>query len=230
MILLGIHVALGGTTLGSPATAAPEFRAGALVGAVADPADAFGGSATSYAPGGALVVPVRWNVRPGTSLRAALDLNVAGGHDVVTWTESDAAFQSSDHWSMVSAARIFLGPEVDFRPEASWTPYVGGGVGGGAVWNFHSFGGDTALLLDPTQNALEDDGNIDPYTVSWVPAVEVHGGFRVGKRVALEVEVGYAASYIPAAPLRKSQPELGARRTAYALDLARVAVGISAPL
>lgn len=210
--------------------AKPDLRVGAMAGIIADPADAFGGGATSYAPGGALVVPFRWNIRPGTSLRAALDVDAAGGRDVVTWTESDAAFQSSDHWSMVTAARLFLGPELAFLPDAGWTPYVGGGVGGGPVWNFHSFGGDTALLLDPAENSLDDDGNIDPFTVSWVPGVEVHGGVRVGRRVALEVELGYAASYIPAAPLRKSPPELGARRTAYALDLARVAVGVSAPL
>lgn len=218
------------TLLAAGVASAGGWTAGVQAAIVGDPPDAV--SQGYYAPGGAVAVPLRHTIRPGADIRVALDLAMAGGHDSVSWRENDVAFESADHWSMVMAGRIFVGPELAFTPGRPMTPYLGAGIGAGVVANFHSFGDDTSLLLDPEQNALDDPMNVDPWTLSFVPAAEVHGGLRfaVSERVAVEVDLGYTASYIPAAPLRKSPPELDARRAAYALDLARVGVGVTVPL
>ena len=49
------------------------------------------------------------------------------------------------------------------------SPYVGA-VCGAWIANYHSLGGDTQVLLDPSQNDLDDPGNVDPYTtqVTWL--------------------------------------------------------------
>lgn len=214
------------------AAAAPPVWSVGVLGAVATdlPDTSFDDPSARYALGGGLIVPVRWSPRPGAAVRVTVTALGAGGHDTVAWVEDGVALESRDHWSMLSVGQITVGGEFEFAPSALVTPLVGAGLGGGVVANFHSFGGDTQALLDPSQNELDNPQNVDPYTLGAVPAAEAWAGLRVGRTVAFAVEAGYTLSFVPAETLQKTPAELGARRSAYALDLLRVAVGLSVPL
>lgn len=217
--------------LPSAVAAAPVWSVGVL-GAVATdlPDSTFADPSARFSFGGGLIVPVRWSPRPGASVRMTVTALGAGGHDTVAWVEDGVAYESRDHWSLVSVGQVTLGGEFEVAPSAVVTPLLGAGLGAGVVGNFHSFGGDTQALLDPAQNELDNPQNIDPYTVGAVPAAEAWAGLRVGRTVAFAVEAGYTLSLVPAEQLQKTPAELGARRSAYALDLLRVAVGLSVPL
>jgi hypothetical protein len=211
--------------------AAADLRIGVIPMAFMDlPDEAFADPSARFPVGGGLSIPFAYSPRPGTSFRATLTLAVAPGQDTVTWSDERYVYESGDHWTMVGAGLISLGGEVEILPEAAITPLFGGAAGGGVVATFHSFGGDTQALLDPDANDLEDPQNIDPYTRQPVPAAEVWAGMRMGKHVAVDIEAGYTVAFVSAAPLQKSPSELGAKRSAYALDFVRFGLGVSVPL
>lgn len=210
---------------------AADLSLGVLGTVGSDLADATFADRTAHYPfGGGLLVPLRWSPRPGAALRVSLDLEALGGHDTVVWDTPSATYASTDHWSMAGVALLDVGGELEFVPSAVVTPYLGAGLAAGLVANFHSFGGDTEELLDPTQNDLDNPSNVDPYTVAGVPGATAWFGLRVGRSVALDLEAGYTVAFVPAEALQKSPEQLGAQRSAYALDVLRIGVGIAVPL
>jgi len=180
---------------------------------------------TGFGPGGALLIPVRWTPRPGASLRFGLEVGFATGQDRLIWTEAvdgvSYSFYSDDHTAMVGSARLLVGPEVAFLPRRALSPYLGAGAGGGLVMNWH--------VLGDSEAALEVD---QARTSQWVAAAGGHLGLRVGAGgpVALEVEVGYTASFLPQAPLSGVSADLEAVRAPYALDVLRGGLGVTIPL
>lgn len=219
------------------AAAADEgaWRVGALVGVGWDLPDAALPEGAVFDPGPALTLPIRRTLSPGADVRATVELWGATGRDTVAWTErvegQDVRFVSDAHWSLATAARLGVGPEIALLPGRRVGPYVGADAGVAVVGSWHSFGGDTQALLDPAANDLDDPGNVDPYTLQAVPAAGATLGMRVGSpgRLAWEIELGYTVAFLPSAPLRKTPPALEASRSAYALDVMRLGLGVSIP-
>jgi hypothetical protein len=218
----------------SLALAAEPWRVGVQAAVTRDLPDAsLASGGARFDVGAGVVVPVRYALAPGADVRATLELSGASGADRVEWVEPGAGgpvtWYSDAHWALYTAATLSAGPE--FALGGRVAPYLGAEAGAALVGTWHSFWGDTAPLLDPERNDLDDPDNIDPYTLQAVPAAGAHLGLRVGvpERLALEVELGYTVAFLPAAPLRKSTPALDASRSAYALDVLRLGLGISLP-
>lgn len=212
-------------------TFAATTHLGVLGMAMGDLPDAALEDPTAQFPiGGGLVVPLRWAPRPGAALRGCLALAAAPGEDTVTWVEDGVLYESRDHWAMVGLASLTVDAEVELWPEAGSSPFFGAGAGGALTGSFHSFGGDSRALLDPSENDLDDPDNVDPYTLQLAPTAEVYLGLRVGRGLALDAELAYALTWVAGENLQKAPAELQPRRLAYALDTLRLAVGLSFPL
>jgi hypothetical protein len=172
--------------------------------------------------------PVRLALSDVIVLRADPLFGVSGGQDRVEWSEygGRVRYHSQDHWTLLSQLGVVAGPELRPWPALSAMPYFGTSVG--AVWarHWHSFSGDTAILLDSGDEGLDREGHIDPYTDQLAPMVGIHGGVRLADLApfAIEVEAGYNVAFMSSAPLQKARPGLGAVRTAYGLNLLRVGV------
>lgn len=212
--------------------AASDWSVGLQLGAARDlPADpSLDGAAFETGP--ALSVPVRWSPRPGASLRLGFDGHLGTGADRVVWTETDDegfsdTWYSDAHWTLLTTLRATAGPEFQLLPAKRFTPYLGVGGGGAVVTHFHDFTGDPDVLLGSARA-----GGLQPYTVQVVPAASAQVGLRFGRpaRLAVELEGSYGASFVPAAGLYGAPSTLGATRSAYALDVARVGLGLSFPL
>ena len=189
----------------------------------------------SWGLGPGLRVPLRWNLTDSVAARATLRAGFGVGSDLVTWDEYDGAvtYYSDDQWAMFTATELSIGPELILLPGASFRPFLGAEVGLSAVQTWHSFSGDAAAaLLDPEQNDLESGSNVDPYTSQLALASGLHGGLRwaVSKRLALEAEVGYNASFLREAALRKTPVEYDAVRSAYGLNVVRAGLAAVIPL
>lgn len=203
----------------------PTWSVGVGAAVSADLPAVEGLATTAFGPGGSLVVPVRWSPAPGAVLRAHLELGAAAGHDRVVWTEdvdgASVGVYSEDHAAGYGAARLLVGPEVSFLPRRRFSPYLGAGVGGGLVTNWHSFEVGSDVL-----------GTSRASTMQAVGAAGVDLGARLGPPggVAVEFEVGYTVSFLPAASLQEAPAELEASRSPYALDVVRGGLGVSIPL
>ena len=180
---------------------------------------------TAFGPGASLVVPFRWSVKPGASVRVHLELGAATGHDRVVWVqevdgESVGVF-SDDQEAGYAAARLLVGPEVALFPRKGVSPYVGVGVGPALVTNWHRFDGASAALQTDSASTLQATG-----------AAGADVGLRLGRPdgVAVDIEVGYTVSFLPAASLQQAPPELEASRSPYALDVVRGGLGVTIPL
>lgn len=210
------------------ASAADDWHLGVAVGGGLDagPVDAADG--TSFRAGPVMTIPLTWQPRPGVGLRIGVELATAAGHDTVDWTGMDGdapqAYYSDQHAARYTAERLLVGPEFALLPSALVSPYLGAGVGGGAVQTWHTFEGDTAALV-------ETEGD-HPSTMQAALAAAGWLGARIGHAdgVALEVEAGYCVSFLPEAPLHGAPAALDATRTAWALDLGRLGVGLTFPL
>lgn len=211
------------------------WRLGALLGVGWDVPDAALPEGATFDPGPALTLPVRRALSPGADVRATVDLWGATGRDTVAWTErvggESLRFVSDAHWTLATVARLGVGPEIVLLPARRVGPYVAADAGVAVVGSWHSFGGDTQALLDPAANDLDDPQNVDPYTIQAVPTAGALVGIRVGSpgKLAWEIELGYTVAFLPSAPLRKTPPALEASRSAYALDVMRLGLGVSIP-
>lgn len=196
---------------------------------LADPSDAVDGLSDSKAGmGGGLRVPVRIGLGQGAWLRASLHTTLSRGQDRVEWSQYDGAvrYYSDDHWTLVNSTALLVGPQADLGRSDAVRPYLGAQVGGALVTNWHSFSGDSAVLLDPDQGDVTSGSHIDPFTRQLAPMVDLFAGARLmpSSPVAIEVEAGYSVSFLDQVALQKSRPELGAIRTAYGLNAVRVGV------
>lgn len=212
----------------SAAALANDWLVGAQVAAGQDLPASEALPSGALGTGGALVVPIRWSPRPGATLRIDVGIDVAVGSDRVEWTPEgeDTPVYSQDHWTLVTSGRLLAGPEWTFAPNATRTPYLamGGGVAG--VMHFHTFSGDTEALGEGLA------GELAPYSLQAVPTAGAALGLRFGRpgRLAVELEGGYTAAFLPVARLQRAPPALGAIRSAYALDVVRLGIGVALPL
>ncbi len=180
---------------------------------------------TAFGPGASVVVPFRWSIKPGASLRVHLEVGAAAGHDRVVWVQEvdgeTVGVFSEDHEAGYAAARLLVGPEVALFPRKGVSPYLGVGAGPALVTNWHRFDAASAALQTSTASTLQATG-----------AAGADVGLRLGRPdgVAVEIEVGYTVSFLPAASLQQAPPDLEASRSPYALDVVRGGLGVSIPL
>lgn len=219
ILLLSASLALAGDT-----------SIGVLVGGGLDLPAVAADDPTRFGLGPAVVVPLRIGLSPGAAWRVGVELAYGSGTDRLVWTEyvdgTPYGFYGVEESASYLAGRLLTGPELALAPAALVHPYLGAGGGIGVVRNSHRAEGDLSVLIDA------DTGGGSPFTLqpAWVAGgwAGVHVG-RPGK-VALELEAGYAVSFLPEAPLRKSPSALEAARTAWSLDLARLSGGVTFPL
>lgn len=215
-----------------------DASVGVLAGTAIDMPDKVSGGATRFNPGGSLAIPVRFRIGEAAYLRASVRLDAATGHDQVTWNavagERTVRMSSRDHWAMLGAAAFTIGGEA--RVPADWAvlPYGGASIGGTWVGTWHSFGVsesgvDTRVLLDPSQNDLNDSNNIDPWAGGFAILAELHIGAAVpvSDSVELVLETGYSVAYLPEADLNKAPPNLQARRSAFGWNPIRIQAGVA---
>ncbi len=198
-------------------------RLGVALEGGADLPSAHDGTAAGLGPG--LAIPMRIGVGRGAELRATFAGYSLTGHDRVEWTEENVLWYSDSHKASFAVGELTVGPEIGLLPSGRVNPYVGVALGIRAVAGWHSFSGGTASLREGGDTSARD-------TLQLVPAAGALFGVRVGPSdgVAVELEAGYTVSFLPDVPLGKVPTALGASRTAFALDRARMGFGVSFPL
>ena len=193
------------------------------------PGPAADGGAFGVAPG----VQVPLTVSSGERVRWRFGLRgeLGTGSDRVSWSEvvDGAASRVTDtgHFALLATTALTVGPELALPSFGGVTPVFGVAAGPALAATFHAFDAEADFLLDPAQNALTDPGNLDPYTLQAALCTELHLGLRGGGRVGWWVDAGLGATWLGAAPLRKSLPGVDAQRDALRWDPARVTGGVS---
>lgn len=190
------------------------------------------GDHTRLGPGVGLDVPVRWPLTSHAALRARARLDFGGiGTDRVSWAlpvdGELVRFHAQGHWALLLAAGATVGPELTVPLDAPVQPYASVGMGVTWLGTYHSFGGDTAHLLDPARNDLDDPRNVDPYTSQVALLTEAGIGLRTAGPLRIWCEIGYSNAWVAARPLAKSPPDLHARREAYGWNAARLGAGVA---
>lgn len=188
-----------------------------------------------FGPGPSLQIPVRVGLSDYARLRSTLRADFGFGSDRVTWgLEVDGVplrMASDDHWAMLAAAGLTVGPEVVLPLSGSVRPYLGAEAGGAWVGTYHAFGPEAEILLDPEQNELDNPKNVDPYTTQLAFLTDLHLGATVGTEgVGGWFELGYSAAFLGARPLNKAPESLDAQREAYGWNPIRLAAGVRIPL
>lgn len=184
-----------------------------------------------FGPGPSLQIPVRIGLSDYARLRSTLRADLGIGSDRVSWAleidGTERRLGSDDHWAMFTAAGLTVGPEIVIPVDGPIAPYLGAEAGGAWIGTYHSFGGDTAVLLDPNQNDLNDPGNVDPFTTQLAFLTDTHVGFTLGDEgVGFWTELGYSMAFVGASSLKKSRAELDARREAYGWNPVRLGAGV----
>ena len=216
--------------VGSPALAA-DLDVGVGVALAMDLPDASSAEYANFGPGPSLQIPVRIGLSEHARIRSTLRADLGIGSDRVTWAldvdGEQIRLRSDDHWAMFAAAGLTVGPEISLPVDGPVSPYLGAEAGGAWVGTYHSFGGETAVLLDPQENDLNDPGNVDPFTTQLAFLTDAHAGISVGDEgVGFWAELGYSMAFLPAAELQKSPTNLDARREAYGWNPFRIGAGV----
>lgn len=227
--LLGTGPAVAGETLVS---------LGAGVGVAADMRDAASEGQTRFGVAPSLSIPLR--VQPLSYLRWRLDvrLDVGWGVDQLTWASeiegtTVRATDDDSHLAIVGVLEGATGFDVVVPVQGRARPYLGATLGVAGVGVYHALRGSSAVLLDPDQNELGNDGNIDPHTVQAVLTASALAGVTievVPSKVELFVEMGYSGAFAGPRALRKTAAELDARREAFAWNPVRASLGVLARL
>ena len=211
---------------------AADMSLGVQLGGVADLPDAVSKEHTKFGLGPSFGVVYRVHLASYARVRAGVQAHLATGNDRVTWDAEvegeNIRLYDQDHFSMVAGVAFTGGFDVLVPKELPITPYFGGDLGGLWMGTYHSFGGDTQVLLDPSQNDLDDPNNVDPYTsqIAWL--TEFHIGLEktFGERVFMNLEAGYQMAYMGEKALKKTPEEYNARREAYGWNAVRFGLGL----
>jgi hypothetical protein len=210
---------------------AADMSMGVQLGGVADLADAVSKEHTQFGVGPSFGLMYRIKLANYARLRAGVHSHLATGNDRVTWEVEvegeNVRLYDQDHFSMAVGVAFTAGFDVMIPKDLPITPYFGVDVGGMWMGTYHSFSGDTQVLLDPSQNDLDDPKNVDPYTSQLAWLTEFHLGLEktFGERVFMNFEVGYQMAYMSEQPLKKAPEVYDARREAYGWNAVRFALG-----
>jgi hypothetical protein len=217
----------------APQVSAMDMSLGVNVGGLIDLPDKVSKDHTKFGFGPSFGLSYSVRVASVARLKASLQTALQTGNDRVSWEyqvdgETVRVFDD-DHFSMLVGVGLLAGVDVMVPGDLPITPYLGGQVGGVWVGTYHSFGGATQPLLDPTQNDLEDSGNVDPYTEQLALMTELHLGVekRFGETISLSFETGYSMAFLPTKALKKTDESLNAQREAFGWNAIRLGLGLS---
>lgn len=219
----------------SPAAAKVPVSMGLGAGVAVDLPDRASGEDTRLGVGPAMVIPIRIEALDFLRVRIDLRFEMGMGVDQLTWSEdidgvSVRITDDDQHRAFVGNLALETGFDVLIPTGGKARPYLAGAVGIGMVGSYHALDGGSAVLLDPDQNELGDPNNIDPYTLQ--PALLASAGLglsiAVSERVDLWLETGYSGAFIGPRPLRKTSPDMDARREAFAWNPIRAGLGFNA--
>ena len=164
-------------------------------------------------------------------MRATLRADLGVGTDRVTWGQNldgkEQRFFDDDHFAMFVASGLTVGPEIVIPTEGGLEPYFGAEAGGAWVGTYHSLDGATQQFMDPDANALNDPGNIDPFTTQLVFLSDIHAGGLTTGDVGAWFEVGYSVAFLAESTLTKTLGRYNARRSAYGWNAARIGIGVN---
>ena len=227
---VGVVLALGATLATAPPASGAESSIGVGLALSSDLPDPVSGDYARFGPGPSLQIPVRVGLAPAANVRATVRADLGTGSDRVTWEQSAGGethrFYDDDHFAALVAAGATVGPELVFPTSGAVKPTLGAEVGVAWVGTYHALSGPTAILVDPSQNDVNSEGNIDPYSSQAVFLTDVHGGILTEGTVGFFAELGYSMAYLGASELKKTPPALKAQREAYGWNAARVGVGV----
>ncbi|MBT3223999.1 MAG: hypothetical protein HN348_33440 [Proteobacteria bacterium] len=233
----GCRASVLAMALAAPITAwSGNFSLGVLGAVSGDLPDPVSKEYANFGPGPSLQIPLRYSLSEMISIRQTTRLDLALGHDRVSWLEQvdgeEYRFYDDEHRAFLVAAAFTIGPEVFIPVKGVFSPYLG--IEGGVAWvgTYHALGGEyenTQILLDPDSNELGNPRNIDPYTTQGAFLTDFHLGGRVqlNEKLALFVEAGYSMAFLVARSLKKAPAELDARREAYGWNAMRGGFGVS---
>jgi len=220
----------GLVTLAGHASAG-EVSVGLLGGVNVDLPDLASKSYARIQPGPSVMIPVRWHATEVVAVRGTARFDFASGTDRLTWSRwvdgADVRFADDQSAAVLGGFGASVGVELHLPMEWAVRPYGGAEIGLMGVGVWHTLGGESDTIYD-----VESGGSVGPYTMQAVLVTDVHAGARVPlvKRLSVWVELGYAASYLPAANLRKTRDELDARREAIGWNTFRAGAGLSISL
>jgi hypothetical protein len=224
-------------THGSAASAATTVSMGLGAGVAADLGDKASDGNTRLGVGPGAVIPIR--IAPLDFLRIRLDVRceMGFGVDQLTWSETIDGVEvrrtdDDAHRAFVGNLSVETGLDVVIPTGGGTQPYLAGTIGVGMVGAYHVLDGGSAVLLDPGLNDLDDPRNIDPYTLQPALVAGVAAGLtiRASDKVDLWLETGYSAAVVGPRSLRKTAPELDARREAFAWNPIRAGLGFAVKL
>lgn len=222
-------------TLGvAPASALTPNEVGVGVGVATDLGDPASADHTRFKPGPSLAVPVRWNLTEESGdvllrLRATGRAELAMGNDQLTWDVGVAGttvrVSDDEHLAVLTHGGVIVGPEVVI-PNGEVSPYFGAGLGLGWIGTYHSLSGDSAVLLDPEQNDLDNPNNLDPYTSQAVIQTEMVVGVDLATEQPLFLELSMGGAWVGERALKKSPERSAATRSAYGWNPVRLTAGV----
>lgn len=189
---------------------------------------------TRFGPGPSLQVPIRYALADKAWIRATVRADAGWGTDRVTWGQTvdgeEVRFYSTGHWAMLLGTALTVGGDAGLP--GNLPLYVGAEAGPAWVTTYHSLGGETQLLLDPSQNDLDSSKNLDPFTAQAALLTDLHAGALVpmSDGMKLWVETGYSLAFIAPRALNKTPEALDARREAYGWNALRLGLGVSLAL
>ena len=176
-----------------------------------------------FGVGGALLVPIRFDLTPAAALRTTLRIDASKGDDHVTWNAGNGRIGEAPAWAAFVSTAATVGPEVRFALDGPIVPYVAGEVGLALVHTFHNI--ERPELILPEHRASPK--SLDPYGRKGALIADVALGAAAGPTW---FELGYTSAFVGDADLRRSEQSLELQHAAYAWNALRLTFGLTIPL
>lgn len=153
-------------------------------------------------------------------------LNTEQAQPPYTWNEP-VQYRSPDAWLVANAVTADLHYQFPVLLD-TFMPYLGAGPGLFVNFVFPNIPGDDAELIYNSYNDLNNDFNIDPYSLNLEIGFDGYLGinFKVQNSMYLNLEASYQGAWMPEAPLYKATDGSDARRAAYYYSAIKIGSGL----